>query len=1509
MIIFQIFFIFFLFILSNIKCIYSLKFEKIKNKLYLQGNKNGCNQNYFMRKISPFFINNNYKENVKLMNSYIFDRLKNNYSHLSSHKRQKNKKSIHNGIFTLTLFNKSGEKEIMSIKDVDKEPDLRNSPKKETIESVKDNKNVFSGKNNEIVQGNKNMNLNKKNKIYKLNGTKYTKGKTDSLNIVDIQNINVKNFLINKYENRSLALQDYIYKSWKEKNFSNFFNAINDNAFNYMCIEQWLHKLSISLNKNHLKIKLTNDNIIIRNNHISSKSEAFNEIKIGHDVINKCLKILIDNVDKFCSYEITSILWAITIILLKVIKTSNTSENVIHSIKYTDLNISILNNFKLFFSKIITSLNKIKNNVSIDEALWAIWSITKLLHFNLIIEKHLNFYKKENHNKYIVTYDSKLSTLNNHDSKQINVMDNANLFLNFENKKNEITKMKEDIERYNKSNEKKQQTKDKYTNEKIQIFMDKFNLNKKDVINIFEIFNYIYIKLCTNLKYLKEKYYVYIPFIIFESQTLMLNSGILLLNKIVNIILENNILIKLFNFENLKNIYSKKNNTNSYSQNKDIFQVKTLSKMYKLIKCISKIFYPLKNQNIMNMNFHNNYNMLDTKILGKFIIVCNDVLMKYVDYFVFIINNQNDNPINMKTGDTTNILYTDNKKMDKIQIRDEIMMKYKNEFIFVYNCLKSSLVSLIKLDLKNKYLYEWLNKNISIFQFKKFHSEKKNDNVEAYLGGEDSIPDTSDRNYEEDNNFEKKNNSHEYKNENQECNEQGLHTLDSLQTVKESTKSDVCLDVLALSKFTKLYNSNMKRKLIENVKDSIEKSIKRFESIYGNDSIANNTKYPSYIATNDIYIINAKGIEELYDKETRTFFKNNKNIEFHNVIMPKQLSIFINYLGRNYYLINKNKLERIFFISLKYINITRFNYFTSNDIIHFLQGLLNYISLHNNLEFISEHVNKMLETLCYIIEDSFLKWKSSNICQLIYLLARFKYIHKNIFNKFDAFLNIVKFPSYVYKKANIDYPMDKKDGISSIRSKDVNREEEYNSIPNEKGGKYNENFVEFDEYDELLKNINISINEIKYENLGSAMWAMTALNKNVVKKKHYLRFFYLFSIYFSLHIKLYLQSGHLKSENATSDNMKKVKSGIENSTSEHDEYNQDLKFFQKNSSYFKTSLDTMTISIYVNTFIKKIKIGFQFLYEAIHNCVGIIDVFTLKEISYLLHSLAHVNKKSIQDTIFLYDKNENNSERTGDLEQNKKFNDFLNIASSLYIVETENLFEIKEKNSPKLKNYKGSDMSTIEKNGVNANLENSNNNNNVIKVVENNTNLYPKNNVKHILRKDIFLNFKNERINLSNEFLNKLMEKIIYYTSYILDKKKNNFDETNENNKIYISNANKKYKIEIIDIIKLIYSFFIFLNQKIQINKTKDINFVQVENIIHQYNLIVKKILTSFNYIYLIIDTYSLISNIYILDDFTRGIIKEFVQICIKKIEEEKMFDVEKKKILLSIQNLKETNN
>lgn len=84
----------------------------------------------------------------------------------------------------------------------------------------------------------------------------------------------------------------------------------------------------------------------------------------------------------------------------------------------------------------------------------------------------------------------------------------------------------------------------------------------------------------------------------------------------------------------------------------------------------------------------------------------------------------------------------------------------------------------------------------------------------------------------------------------------------------------------------------------------------------------------------------------------------------------------------------------------------------------------------------------------------------------------------------------------------------------------------------------------------------------------------------------------------------------------------------------------------------------------------------------------------------------------------------------------------------------------------------------------------------------------------------------------------------------------------------------KKNRMEIIDLIKLIYSFFILLNQKVQINQAQTINFVQVEKLIFQYNMVVKKFLHSFNYIYHIIDTYSLISNIYVLDDFTKNIIR-----------------------------------
>lgn len=107
-------------------------------------------------------------------------------------------------------------------------------------------------------------------------------------------------------------------------------------------------------------------------------------------------------------------------------------------------------------------------------------------------------------------------------------------------------------------------------------------------------------------------------------------------------------------------------------------------------------------------------------------------------------------------------------------------------------------------------------------------------------------------------------------------------------------------------------------------------------------------------------------------------------------------------------------------LAIQYINITKFNYFTSNDIIHFLQGLLNYYSVQNdnkvvniynnkndindnsnnytsNNKIINDYINELIINLCYIAEDTFLKWKLANVCQLVYLLTKFKHIHKNIF--------------------------------------------------------------------------------------------------------------------------------------------------------------------------------------------------------------------------------------------------------------------------------------------------------------------------------------------------------------------------------------------------------------------------------------------------------------------------------------------------------------------------------
>ncbi|CRG99941.1 conserved Plasmodium protein, unknown function [Plasmodium relictum] len=1584
-----------LFVLIDIKYIISLKIKSYKGKIFLcnYSNKNKG------RIISHFFVEVKCRKNIHLSNRFIIERLKNNYKFASKKKGSKNIKdklqfSINNEIHKNirksengknTYENRTGDninscREIIEV-NKRKGVEINNSKdkdveKKSFYEKVKNNKK----QNKEQIE----KKITKKvNKVSINDNHNYYNKKKGTFNVIDIQNTNVKSFLIKQDEGRSLELLDNIYKFWKNKNFLSFFEILSNEDFDHTCIEKWLHKLSISLSKKYLKIKILDEYILIKDEYFIKDEKKIKEFKINYNVINKCLNILINNSDRFCSYEITSVLWAITIILIKSFKNYNNLDYE-NSLKFNDSILTIIENFNTFFSLIIKHLNQVKDYLSIDEALWAVWSICKLLYFNIPLNNYLTM------NKKLIDKNVQTDNNNNNNNNNRNINNNfisGNSIGHIENKKDNekmnYFRNKEDIKIVNKYTTENNKNLDynsqvneiydiqnymKYNNHQILFMMKKFKLNRETIINILDIFNCLYSKLYKNVIFLKEKYYIYIPFIIFESQTLMLNNSTLLLNKIIYLILENNVLLELFNFNYLKSVYSKNSNLyqNNIDKNNDIFRIKTLSKVYKLIKCISKTFYPLKNVNSLKTDLHNNYQNLNTNILIKFINTCNDVLVKYIDYFVFIINFKN------KTKDKRSLNFeykksTDNEnnkidnevkedkeeinnktidmKDNKIELNDEVKLEYKNELIFIYNCLKSSLVSLIKLDLKDKYVYEWLNKNIHIFQFnnlnessnfyelknklienKKYtilNNKEKNDLTKLEINkiqdsniklNENESKLINVRNEGEGNIVSETNDIHltydrssKYNKIKEEASE-NLNTL-SKNDIREylnlnKNNSDVCLDVLALSKFTKLYNNETKTKLILNVAHSIDYSLKMFKIIYEN----NNIIYPSYIKINDIYIIKDKNIEELYNEETKTFYKKNKNIEFRNIIMPKQLSIFINYLGRNIYLVCKEKLDDIFLTSIKYITTTKFNYFTSNDIIHFLQGLINYNEMDSHSKLYYEILNEMFISLCHIIENNFLYWKSSNICQLIYILTKFKHIHRNIFNKFDEYLNNIKFPYYIYQKANCvnfenvlqtnyddNLAIEKKGGNLNISSESNNENE-----------KMNENFNEkIEEINKIHKNnenprTNISINEFKYDNLGSAMWALSSLNKNVIKKKYYLKFFYLFSVYFSLHMKLYL---HYKFRNNKYVNFNK-----ENAERK---YLNDLNFLKHNINYFKIPINPMTVSIYVNTFARKIKKGFYFLFEVIYNNTDIINLFSIKELSYVIYSLSHINKNYLKESII--DVNVLNNLSEG---KEKYFGEFLNSNISIWIEELDYLFyiehskdahEIKNKNIDENSNIKIEEIENkIDKNINNNSHQTQNYYKNDSEMIIN-TNGYDEK-YKNFIRKDKFLKFKHERINLSNEFLNILMDRLINSTSYILNEKKNP-QEILSNNASFMRNDDKKNKIEIIDIIKLIYSFFILLNQKVQINETENINFLQLENLIFQYNLIVKKCLHSINYIYFVIDTYALISNIYFIDHFTRNIIKEFVQICIKKMEEEKILDLEKKKIILSIQNLKVTNS
>ncbi|SBT34876.1 conserved Plasmodium protein, unknown function [Plasmodium ovale wallikeri] len=1399
--------------LIDIKCIICIKIENYKKNLSLQL-KNCLHKNDEIRrkKETPLFVNINYAKKLNIGNTFIIEKWKRKCQLFSLAKRQKGEKEENkNVIFSPKRFQQSSANVISH----DSDENIVKKKNDNTISDCKEIINVYRGGEVETNRGSTNGKVESApGKTQRGTGTNEThikeKGVKEKenthvtnkriyynkirvpLNVVDLQNTNVRSSLLSQREERweqrlsrvraPLTLLNHIYRSWKEKKFSNFLGALSDKDFDYTCMEQWLHKFSISLNKNHFKIKLKDDHVLIRNKFPSDDKETLREFKIEYNTINECLKMLIKDIEKFCSYEITSILWAVTIILLKCYKSSNNSGSILSTLHSTDMITSIVKNFKIFFSLTVKNLNNIKYNLSIDESLWAIWSICKLLYFNISFDAWLS--------GETVPRDEAFGSVSGDVSGDVSdyvigdvsdyVIGDVSDYVSGDvsgatrrgnDGRSDLCTVREEAHICRMSDEEMKINTDKvkkkipeYTDLQVQFLMKKFKLSCSGCSG------------CSG------------------------SSGGL-------------------------------NNLSKY--NKDIFRIKTLSKIYKLIKCISKIFYPLKNKNIMNIILHNNYNILDINIIGKFIEICNDTLVKYVDYFVFIINYINSVAVNRgvykKKGIPSKVNSMENCSKGRggggesllVEINENVKRQYKNELIFIYNCLKNSLVSMIKLDLKNKFIYDWLNKNIHLFQFvrvagggslpnTKEEAEIENEshienervvagreNGEVKIHGEGGLQSggivlgrnaTGDYGYEVNGFHDRDDTSHA----NIVLGEKG----EKKETGQSQSSSDVCLDVLALSRFNKLYNSDMKRKLIENVERSIENSVKKIEAVYakGGSSVdgireegesGEEQKLPSYVVINDIYIIREKRIEEMYNQETKTFYKKNKNVEFLNVIMPKQLSIFINYIGRNTTLVAKEKLNKIILLSVKYINITKFNYFTSNDIIHFLQGLLNYVGSRINSELWHEPISKMLSLLCSTVQHSFLKWKSSNICQLIYLLAKFKHIHRYIFNQFDEYLSFIKFPLYVYEKANLFDDIRERtysnQGMEQVSPMVENSESINNNTDN----------------GEATNRANIYINDVKYDNLGSAMWAMTSLSKNVIKKKNYLKFFYLFSVYFSLHMKLFLCRERYNGRGANGS------------------IDRDWIFLRDNAHLFKMPLDTMT------------------------------------ELSYMLYSLAHINKNALRETIF----HENEIISQG---KNREISEFATLGFDLCIEDIDNLYDVDR--HKQVEQNRGE--VTIDGTRISGNIESGGHNH-----------MYNKRENRISLKENV-LQFKYERVNLSSEFLNLLMQKLISYMSYILEKGTILEEITQSNNTPYMSNLSKRNKVEVIDIMKLIYSFFILLNQNIQKNKKEEINIDILEIIIHKYNLVIKKILNSISYIYFIIDTYSLISNICTLDTSTKGMIK-----------------------------------
>ncbi|GAB66349.1 hypothetical protein PCYB_091350 [Plasmodium cynomolgi strain B] len=1594
-----------LFIVINTKCVVSVRTHTFGSRLGIQHKNNdflhGGDRDQGRRREVPTFVNVTYKKSLKHPSRCIFDRLRNPFKCLSPlggsfqsvQVSRKERKGDASQLENLSITHSSsvgvlqdeGKKVVRKKRDI-----LSNGFKERTQEShmldagsdavrggsKKDQ--IKHDRETEIGQGKSPRREEGGNK-----GMSQTHGRVGSLvgrnrglyrkkgppqGVVDIQNTNVRSFLQGGEESGSLHLLNYIYHSWKEKNFANFVTAIKDEKFDHTCVEKWLHKMSMSLNKKYIKIQLRRDYVLIKNKYFDPSQTRVKEFHLTYEDINKCLEILIKNMDKFCSYEMSSILWAISIILIKLFKSSSSVDtsafmaySEIHSVTST-----LLRNFMKFFSLIVFHLNKVKGYLSIDESLWAIWSLCKLLHFNVLCAGGAS---SAVGSAEIGSGGIGSAAVGSGGIGSAEVGSGGIGTAEIGSAGSDIAVGDFSVGGFSPGGSlpgERLREEPPYSPHQIAYLKNKFHLAEESVTNILDIFNHIYKHLHENLQFLQEKYYIYIPFIIFESQTLLLRSSVLLLNKIMSIILKRKILLSLFNFDTLKRQHRRRalqgkhkggalpgqhkggtlqgeqkrstlqgeqkrctlqgeqkrssllvgipDRKNSYSQNVDVFKIKTLSKVYKLIKCISKIFYPLKNPNIRNLNLHNNYGSLDVALLGDFVSACNDVLVQYVDYLVFVIG-QDGGERSVQKGSAIRLDAAVEGEDSLLPPVDRVRMEHKNELIFIYNCLKSSLVSLIKLDLKDKYMYEWLNGNMHLFQFGRppeggqksggaamgstlignaavgnaavdnaavsdapvsdapvsdapvsnapvsnapvsnapvgsalgdrytdlFQSEEllgESPDEELLEEGGPSlvdsttlgeansvhpaygVPKTGDGNTpigEEPQIGE----GNTHFGEEPQIGDGGRGKLtplgptqrvdanrddgDTLEGPRPSgddpsdgkvNTNDVCLDVLALSKFTKLYSTEMKRKLIENVKQSIADSLKLFEDLY-RSSDTDQVQYPTYVCINDIYIIKEKRIEELYDEETKTFYKKNKNVNFRNIIMPKQLAIYINYIGRNMNLVEtKKQLDEIFFLSVMYINTTRFNYCTSNDIIHFLQGLLNYNELERKgMNALSEQVNRMLILLCTIVENSFLRWKSSNICQLIYLLTKYKHIHRNIFNKFDWLLNTIEFPRYVYQRAQIDTPGGGEVGLGDhLRGG--------RAVPSDSPG--NGNCSQLDSSDssgaesdypnstdmvsnppawrteQMSKSRRISINEVKYDNLGSALWAMTSLNKHVIKKKYFLKFCYLFSVYISLHMKLYLNEKHRDGYHSNRFGSTSTEQNVKGKSPNDDQ------FLRQYASYFKLPLDTMTISIYVNTFARKIKIGFKNLFDVIKNDVRIVSNFSLKELSYIMYSLANVDSNALGDSVF---HGESGCHEGGDVrEENKRrFEKFLHGGSSLWVDELDGMFdEVKgpppreicsqEEPTSNEAHREGGEAAANEAPHADGNGSGTDNgrdsSNESSRDSSRDSDNHPATGrSKTIVRKNNFLTFKRDRIEISSEFLNSLMEKVYNCASAILQKK------------------------------------------------------------------------------------------------------------------------------------------